>query len=143
MKWLIVPVLLCAAPAFGQPRSGTDEWGINVVVIGTKRYHFDGGATARNDGGAGVTMQAARNFSDYFSLGVESTLATFNYRARVTPGTGNTGAGFDAEGDMESLALRLNATWNLLSGPLTPFVNGAAGVIFLDPNLGSDPPAGA
>jgi hypothetical protein len=142
MKGVVFAALLVATSAFGQPRGGTDEWGINVVVIGTQRYAFDGGATARNDGGAGLMLQAARNFNDYFSLGVESTLATFNYRARVTPGTGNAAAAFDAEGDMESLALRVNATWNLLSVPLTPFVTGAAGVIFLDPNLVSDPPAG-
>lgn len=141
MKAMVVVGLLASTSAFGQPRGWTDEWGINVVVIGTKRYAFDGGATARNDGGAGLTLHAARNFNDYFSLGVESTLATFDYRARVVPGTGNPGAAFDAQGDMESLSLRLTATWNLLSGPLTPFFSGAAGVVFLDPNLGSDPPA--
>jgi len=35
------------------------------------------------------------------------------------------------------------ATWNLLARPLTPFVTAAAGVIFLEPDFGAQPPADA
>lgn len=132
-----------AALAEVEHRAATNEWSLNLFVIGTKHYEFEGGAAARNDGGAGVGLSATRNLNDYLAVGVEGALAEFNYRARVVPGTGNAGAGFDSHGDMESAALRLHATWNLLSGPVTPFVTGAAGVIFLDTNLASDPPANA
>ena len=73
----------------------------------------------------------------------EITLAEFNYRASIAPGAGNAGAGFDTPGDMESATLRVHATWNLLSGPVTPFVTAAVGVIFLDTNFRGDPPANA
>ena len=51
-----LPVLLLgmlAAPAFAQ-RAGTDEWSLNLLVQGSKSYAFEGGASARNDGGAGA-----------------------------------------------------------------------------------------
>ena len=51
------------------------------------------------------------------------------------PGSGNAGAGFDSHGDMESLALRVHGTWNLLARRLTPFLTAGAGVVFLDPTL--------
>ena len=35
------------------PRGRTNEFSMNLQVIGSKDYAFDGGATARNDGGAG------------------------------------------------------------------------------------------
>lgn len=125
------------------PRGATNEWSVHLLVVGSKNYAFEGGATARNDGGAGIGVSVARNLNDYFALGAEATLAEFNYRARVAPGSGNAGPGFDTRGDMESGALRVHATWNLLARPLTPFLTAAAGVIILDTNLASDPPADA
>lgn len=141
----IVFVLLAALPAatLAEPRGGSNEWSLNLVLVGSKQYFFEGGASARNDGGAGIGLALTRNLNDYFAVGVEGTLAQFDFRARVAPGSGNAGAGFDSPGDLESAALRANATWNLLRGPLTPFVTAAAGVIFLDPNFTAAPPANA
>jgi len=116
---------------------------MHFVAIGSKHYAFEGGATARNDGGAGIGFSMARNLNSYFALGVEATLAEFNYRASIAPGASNAGAGFETRGDMESGTLRAHATWNLLSGPVTPFLTAAAGVIVLDTDLAGDPPANA
>jgi hypothetical protein len=143
VKVLILLSVAISSAAFAQipPRGATDEWSLHLLVIGSKHYAFEGGATATNDGGAGIGISSARNLNDYFALGAEITLAEFNYRASVAPGAGNAGAGFDTPGDMESAALRAHVTWNLLSGPVTPFVTAAAGVMFLDTNLRGEPPA--
>ena len=141
---LFLALIAVSSGALGQhlPRGGSDEWSLHLLaIVGSDTYAFDGGATARNDGGAGIGVSAARNLNNYFAIGLEATLAEFNYRASVAPGASNAGAGFEARGDMESLALRAHATWNLLSGPLTPFLSAAAGVIFLDPDFSGDPPA--
>ena len=124
-------------------RGETNEWSLNLVVVGSKHYQFEGGASARNDGGAGIGLSLTRNLTDYLALGVEGTLAEFNYRATIAPGRGNAGASFDSHGDMEGATLRAHATWNLLRGPVTPFLTAAAGVIFLDTNLATEPPANA
>lgn len=140
----IMVLLWCviAAPAWAQ-RADTNEWSLNLFVVGTKHYAFEGGASARNHGGGGIGLSVTRNLNDYFAVGVDATLSEFDYRAGVAPGAGNAGAGFQREGNMETAGLRFHATWNLLARPITPFLTAGAGVVFLDANLESDPPANA
>lgn len=123
------------------PRGRTNEFSLNVQVVGSDDYEFDGGASVRNDGGAGVALSIARNLNDHFAIGAEVAWSTSNFRARVAPGAGNSGGRFDSEGDTESVALRLHATWYLLSRPITPFVTAGVGVIFFDAELDDSPPA--
>ena len=144
MKPLLLAALLCVAPlAEAQSRAGTNEWSLNLFAIGPKHYAFEGGASARNDGGLGVGLSTARNLNDYFAIGLDLTLSEFEYRAGVAPGGANGGAGFSSEGEMESIGFRVHGTWNLLARPLTPFVTAAIGVMLLEPNLDSPPPASA
>jgi hypothetical protein len=135
-----------ATPLFGQealPRTGSDEWSLNLLVVGSQRYAFEGGGAARNDGGVGIGASIARNLNNHFALGAELTFSRFDYRASVAPGAGNAGTGYDVDGNMEMLALRLHATWYLLSGRVTPFLTAGAGVNFLEPEFTSNPPANA
>ena len=142
---LALPALV-VLPAQAQdptPRGRTSEYSLNVQVIGSDDYEFDGGASARNDGGAGVALSMARNLNDHFAIGAELAWSTFNFRARVAPGAVNGAARFESEGDAESVALRIHATWNLLSGPTTPFLTAGVGVIFFDPEFDQNVPANA
>jgi len=135
-------IALGATQAMAQ-RGESNEWSLNLLVTGSGRYDFDGGAAARNDGGFGIGASLSRNLSNYLAVGADLTLGESDYRARIAPGTGNAGAAFDTSGRMETAALRLHATWYLLSGRVTPFLTGGAGVIFLDADIKSDPPANA
>lgn len=139
LPWLLA---LLAAPALAQ-RGATDEWSLNLLAVGPKNYAFEGGASARNDGGAGIGLTLARNLNDYLAIGADVTLSDMDFRAGVAPAAGNALAGFDTEGNLETLALRLHATWYLLPGRVTPFVTGGAGVIFIDAEFASKPPADA
>jgi opacity protein-like surface antigen len=139
MKRLVWLLIMLTAPACAQPRAGTDEWSLNLFVVGTKQYTFEGGATARNDGGAGIGLTLTRNLNDYFALGLDASLSEFNYRATVVGAAGS----FQTDGDMETGALRAHVTWNLLARPVTPFLTASAGVMFLDTNLAGDPPGNA
>jgi hypothetical protein len=143
MKHLVFAMAVLAAPAGAQPRGGTHEWSLDLFVVGTKSYAFEGGASARNDGGAGFGLTVSRNLNDYFAIGIDASLSEFNYRAAMAPGSGNAAARFETDGDMETGALRVHGTWNLLARPVTPFVTANAGVMILDTNLGADPPANA
>ena len=125
------------------PRGRTNEYSLNVSVVGSKDYAFDGGATARNDGGAGVALSIARNLNHYFAVGAEVAWSVFNFRAGVAPGAGNGAARFDSEGDTENFALRVHATWYLLSSRVTPFLTAGVGVVFFDPEFDETPPANA
>lgn len=139
MRWLVLALVSCAAPALAQ----SNEWSLNLFIIGPKDYSFEGGATARNEGGAGFGVSVAHNLNDYLSFGVEAALSEFEYRAGVAPGTANAGARFQTEGQMETLSLRAQVTWNLLARPITPFFTANAGAIVLDTNLDATPPANA
>jgi opacity protein-like surface antigen len=136
-------VVLLAGPALADSRGQTNEWSLNLFVVGTKHYAFEGGASARNDGGAGIGLTVARNLNDYFAIGIDASLSEFNYRATVAPGAGNGAASFASDGEMETAALRAHATWNLLARPVTPFLTANAGFMILDTNLRRDAPANA
>jgi hypothetical protein len=144
MRICLLLLALAALPAFGQSiRGDSSEAGLQFFVVGSKHYSFEGGARARNDGGVGMGLFIARNLNDYFAIGLEGQVAQWDYRASVAPGAGNVGAGYDTTGSMETAAVRVNATWNLLSRRWTPFVSAGAGAIFLDTDLDSAPPANA
>ena len=71
MRLGVAVFLLAAAPAFAQ------EYSLNLMVVGPKRYAFEGGASARNDGGAGIGLSLVRNLNDHFAVGAEATLSQF------------------------------------------------------------------
>jgi opacity protein-like surface antigen len=142
-KLAICLLLTLPGTLYAQSRAGTNEWSLDLFVVGTKHYAFEGGASARNEGGAGIGLTLTHNLNDYFAVGFDATLSEFDYRAGVAPGAGNAAAGFQSEGNMETAGLRFHATWNLLARPVTPFITAGAGVVFLDPNLESGPPANA
>jgi hypothetical protein len=144
MRICVLMLALAALPAFGQPiRGDSSEGGLQLFVVGSKNYSFEGGASARNDGGVGIGLFIARNLNDYFSIGLEGQVAQWDYRASVAPGAGNAGPGFDTTGSMETAAVRVNGTWNLLSRRWTPFLTAGAGAMFLDTNLDAAAPANA
>lgn len=138
MRSLVLVLLLVCGNATAQ-RGNTDEWGLNVFAIGAKQYFFDGGATAKNDGGAGFGIFVTRHLNEYFAFGLEASLSEFNYRATVT----SSGTSFNTDGDMETGSLRVHLTWNVLARPLTPFLTANAGLMILDPSFDREPPANA
>lgn len=142
-KFAIYLLLGFSAQTHAQSRADTNEWSLDLFIVGSKHYVFEGGASARNDGGAGIGLTVTHNLNEYFAVGLDATLSEFDYRASVAPGAGNAAAGFQSEGNMESAGLRFHATWNLLARPVTPFLTAGAGVVFLDTNLESQPPANA
>ena len=98
---MLLPMAL-GAPALAQSRAGTDEWSLNLFVTGPRDYAFEGGASARNDGGVGVALSVAHNLNDYLAVGLEGSLSTFSYRATVSGTSGS----FETDGQMETGALR-------------------------------------
>jgi hypothetical protein len=144
MRLLAILLALASAPALSQappPRDNTNDFSVHLLAVGSKRYFFDGGAAMRNDGGGGIGASVARNLNNHLAVGADLTYSAFGARSRVTPGSGNAGAAFDVDGDVEMAAVRLHATWYLLSGPVTPFVTGGIGVNAVNPTFDEDPPA--
>jgi hypothetical protein len=152
-QWAVVLLSLLTLPATAQIRGPSNEWSLNLHSIGSHRYSFEGGASARNDGGAGFAGSLAHNLNDYFSLGGELTVGEFDHRASVVAAPGNAAGSFDTRGRMELVTLRAVATWYLLvtlravatwylrARPITPFLTAGAGVTFLDTNFVGDAPS--
>ena len=104
-KFALCLLLAFAGQTHAQSRADTNEWSLNLFIVGPKNYVFEGGASARNDGGGGIGLTLAHNLNDYFAVGLDATLSEFGYRANVAPGAGNAAAGFQSEGSMETAAL--------------------------------------
>jgi opacity protein-like surface antigen len=142
----VLALLLQSAPALAQdiaPRGGTNEWGVHLLLIGSRTYSFDGGASARNEGGGGAGISVVRNLNTHLAVGADLTFSQINTRSTIVPGAGNAGARFEADGNLETAALRVHATWYLLSGPVSPFVSAGIGATFVDPEFRSNQPADA
>lgn len=143
---LLLVLLAAALDAAAQEparRAGRSEWSLSPYVVGSNSYDFDGGATARNDGGAGIALAYARNLNDYFAVGMEVALASFDYRATIAPAAGNANPPVDSIGTMDLGSLRITGTWNLLARSVTPFITGNLGVTYVDTNIASGPPVSA
>ena len=52
-----------------QLRADTNEWSLDLFIVGSKHYVFEGGASARNHGGGGIGLSVTRNLNDYFAVG--------------------------------------------------------------------------
>ena len=140
-QWMAFLLSLVILPATAQIRGPSNEWSLNLHVMSSERYAFEGGASARNDGGAGFAGSLVHNLNDYFSLGGEVTLGEFDHRASVMPAPGNAAGSFDTRGRMELVTLRAVATWYLLARPITPFLTAGAGATFLDTNFVGEAPS--
>jgi len=60
MKKLAVCLLIAfSGQSHAQSRAATNEWSLNLFVVGAKNYVFESGASARNDGGGGIGLTLA------------------------------------------------------------------------------------
>jgi hypothetical protein len=143
MRLLLVLLALASAPAFSQappPRDNTNDISVHLLILGTGHYRFENGVDMRNDGGGGIGASVARNLNNHIAVGADLTFSAFGTRSHVTPGTDNPHGAFDVDGDVEMAAIRLHATWYLLSGPVTPFITGGVGANYVNPTFDSHPP---
>jgi opacity protein-like surface antigen len=130
-----------AAAQVSGPRAGRWEFTLSPQYVDSKTVTGGNGSSADISGDWGFGFGLAYNFNNHFALGGEFTWNEASYRARVAPAAGNPGAPFNISGTLETTTLRMNGTWNFLTGNFTPFVTGGIGSTWVDTNIPNGPPA--
>jgi len=138
---MLVVLICCAMGAHAQAgRAG--KWDFTLQPQYTQGTDVGGanGSTAKIDSDYGFGFGLAYNFSDRFSLGGELTWSQADYTANVVGAPPFPGLSTTIRGEMYTSTLRLNGTWHLLPGPLTPFLTGGLGYTYVDTNIPEGPP---
>jgi len=138
---MLVVLICCAMGAHAQAgRAG--KWDFTLQPQYTQGTDVGGanGSTAKIDSDYGFGFGLAYNFSDRFSLGGELTWSQADYTANVVGAPPFPGLSTTISGEMYTSTLRLNGTWHLLPGPLTPFLTGGLGYTYVDTNIPEGPP---
>jgi opacity protein-like surface antigen len=139
-------VLLAICPTLGAAqglRAGKWEFTIQGQFTDSQDISSDNDSRAHVDSAFAFGLGFAYNFNDHFSLGGEVMWGAADYSATVTPdaASGNTGGPFTVSGDLDTNTFRVNAAWNLLASPLTPFVIAGIGATWVDTNVPDGPPS--
>jgi opacity protein-like surface antigen len=103
---------------------------------------FEGGTTADIDGGVGFMLGVAYHYTDHLQFGSTFTYDQKDYDAEIVR-TDDDGEPIDtaaASGSLDAMTLMFDVAYNILTGPLTPFVAGSVGWTWVDTNIIDAPP---
>ncbi len=146
MRYLILPLsffwsgILLAQGSFlprNMERAGT--WETNLTVTRQDSGNIGGlqGTSIDFDSETGFGFGVSYNFNNHLSLGGEFLFARPDYQARFVDEDGDP---YDINHTASVFTGQLRGTWNILSGPLTPFVEGSMGWTNIDSNVANGPP---
>lgn len=130
---------LGAAPAcLAQTRAGTWETRVGIAYQDSAEADFDGGTTADFDSDTGLRLGFSYHHNDHFEFGGIFAYGQTDYRADIVGD--EVGERFDVDGEFEYMSISGDVTYNLLSGPFSPFIVGAVGWTWVDTNIATEPP---
>lgn len=132
-----------AATAQSADREGRWETRLGIVFQNSTDADFKGGTSAEFDSDTAFNLGFAYHYTDNIEFGASLGLGTTDYKASIATdinGDGNADGTTDVRGDLEFTTLLVNATWNMMSGPFSPFVTGGLGWSWVDTNIANEPP---
>jgi opacity protein-like surface antigen len=128
-----------AAPAQSAHRDKRWEFTLQMQGIAGNDYTFQGGSSAETKDALGFGLGISYNVNPHLNIGGEFVWVSQDYTATVQPAPGNPSAAFSGRGNVDIGAFMLNATWNVLAGPLTPYLSAGIGSATVDSNIPSGP----
>ena len=120
-------------------RDGRWEARVGASVGNSADVDFDGGTTATIDGGVGFLFGVGYHYNDHLQFGSTLAFDQKDYDAEIAGDAD--GESFTAEGSLDTMSLMLDASYNFLTGPFTPFVVGSIGWNWVDTNVATEPPS--
>lgn len=133
---VLADAALAQAPAQSAYRDKRWEFAIQMRGVEGKNYAFEGGSTVQTKDALGFGLGVSYNINPHFNVGGEFLWVSQDYSATV-PGAG----GYTARGNVDIGSFMLNATWNILAGPVTPYLQAGIGSTTVDSNIATGPPA--
>jgi len=105
-----------------------------------KNLGFDGGTTAKINDTWGFGLQVGYNFNEHWNLGGLFSWSNPGYQAVVQPAAGNPSLLRPISGSIETTTFALAATYNVLAGPLTPYIDTNIGGTYVNTDIAAGPP---
>jgi len=138
MRTLIVSALLALGlpwSAFAQEtRPPGSEFGFDVVYQLSQDITFDGGSKIDFSDDVGITLWWGYRFNEHLDLQGALDWSEVSYDATLQSAIAP-GVQADVSGDIETFVPKLVLNYNILKGPLTPFLNAGIGWAFVDTNI--------
>lgn len=106
----------------------------------SKNLGFDGGATAKINDTWGFGLQIGYNFNEHWSLAGIFSWSNPDYQAVVQPAAGNSSPARSISGSLQTNTFALGVTYNILAGPLTPYVDTNVGGTYVNTDIAAGPP---
>jgi opacity protein-like surface antigen len=134
----------CLLPSFASADSRGPGWefGLDVIYLDSQDIDFNGGSDVALDDDFGVALVFGYRFSDRFELQFGVDWQNVDYDAHVETDS-IFGQSFNARGELEAITPRVTLNYNILEGPVTPYVNAGVGWSFIDTNIPDAPPQSA
>lgn len=141
----LIACVALATPAVAQAmdREGSWETTFGILFQNSSDADFQGGTTAEFDSDTSFVFGLGYHYTDNLEFGGRLGIGKTDYNASIATDVNGDGGqdGFvDVRGDLEFTTLLLDATWNFMSGPFSPFVTGAIGWSWVDTNIATGPP---
>lgn len=149
MRWTTLLACVAGLAAMQFPaaqaaeREGSVETRFGIVFQNSSDADFQGGTTADFDSDTGFKFGFAYHYTENLELGLNLGIGQRDYDARIAVADDEgepTGAFFGVSGDLDYTTLMVDATWNFMSGPFSPFVTGGIGWTWVDTNIATEPP---
>ena len=119
-------------------RAGRWEALAGANLAGSGSVDFKGGTRVDVQDGVGFMLGVAYHYNDHLQFGANATIDSKDYSARIAGD--EPGETFPVKGSMDTTALMFDAAYNILAGPLTPYVSAGLGYTWVDTNLATAPP---
>ena len=130
--------LVTLAPAFvaaeGPSREAGWDFGADIVYQLSGDAKFDGGTQLDFDDDVGLALNFGYRFTPRIELQFGIDWNTVNYHG-VLQSASIPGITANVHGDWESFTPHINGVFNLMDGPLTPYIAGGIGWSFIDTNI--------
>ena len=139
IRFTALALLLCSSAALADRGQGWDFAG-ELLYQFSQDVTFEGGSRAAIDDDLGFALSFTYRFNDRLELLFGLDWNAIDYNVDVAPGDAAAGLGFSAKGEIEYWTPRVGVNFNLLEGPLTPYVTGGVGWSFIDTNVPDAPP---
>ena len=139
----VLAVLILTVPALASAqgdRAGTWEWSFAGLYQDSNSSGGNGGSSLSVDSQFGLGFGVNYNFSNRFALGADLEWLRPDYTAVIvsdeTPPQSET-----IRHELSQFNGRIKGTWNIMEGPLTPYVEAGIGWTYVDSNVADGPPS--
>jgi opacity protein-like surface antigen len=134
-------LLLCSPVAFAERGIGWD-FGADVVYQDSQDIRTDDGSSASLEDDIGLALAFGYRFSERLELtfGLDWNAADYDFSIASQSPAGGLISNITGSGEIESFTPTVGLNFNLMEGPLTPYVSGNVGWAFIDTNIPDAPP---